>query len=72
MAIKIVKTKLKTKKAAAKRIKITGTGKALRKQAGRRHLNAHMSAKRKRSLRRTVQVSDAHMKVIRRSLPYAF
>ena len=30
--------KMKTNKAAARRFKITGTGKILRRQAGKRHL----------------------------------
>ena len=38
----------KTKKAVAKRFKITGTGKILRSKASRRHLLSSKSAKRKR------------------------
>ena len=43
--------KMKTNKAAARRFKITGTGKILRRQAGKRHLNEWMSANDKRNLR---------------------
>lgn len=43
--------KMKTNKAAARRFKITGTGKILRKQAGKRHINEWMSPSVKRNLR---------------------
>ncbi len=44
-------TKNKTNKSVKKRIKVTGTGKLKYSKVGRRHLNAHMNAKRKRQLR---------------------
>jgi len=40
----------KTRKAVAKRFKVTATGKVLRSHAGRRHLLQSKSAKRKRQL----------------------
>ncbi len=43
--------KMKTNKAAARRFKITATGKILRRQAGTRHLNEWMAPKVKRRLR---------------------
>jgi large subunit ribosomal protein L35 len=45
-------TKNKTNKSVKKRIKVTGTGKLRYTKVGRRHLNAHMAAKRKRQLRK--------------------
>ena len=42
--------KLKTRKAAAKRFKATGTGKFMRRRAFRSHLLDHKSPKRKRYL----------------------
>ncbi|MBX9580634.1 MAG: 50S ribosomal protein L35 [Gemmataceae bacterium] len=45
-------TKNKTNKSVKKRIKVTGTGKLRYAKVGRRHLNAHMTTKRKRQLRR--------------------
>ena len=45
-------TKNKTNKSAKKRISVTGTGKLKHGKVGRRHLNAHMTPKRKRQLRR--------------------
>ena len=44
-------TKNKTNKSVKKRVKVTGTGKLKYAKVGRRHLNAHMTAKRKRHLR---------------------
>jgi large subunit ribosomal protein L35 len=43
--------KMKTNKAAARRFKVTGTGKILRKQCGKRHINEWMAPKVKRKLR---------------------
>ncbi|MEB3308492.1 MAG: 50S ribosomal protein L35, partial [Cyanobacteriota bacterium] len=40
--------KLKTRRAAAKRFKATGSGKFMRRRAFRSHLLDHKSAKRKR------------------------
>jgi large subunit ribosomal protein L35 len=45
--------KLKTKKSIQKRMKITKTGKVLRRKPGSRHYKAHKSGSRKRSLRGT-------------------
>jgi large subunit ribosomal protein L35 len=44
-------TKNKTNKSVKKRVKVTATGKLKYGKVGRRHLNAHMAAKRKRQLR---------------------
>lgn len=43
--------KMKTHKASRKRFKISGTGKLMRNQAGKKHLNSPKSGKRKRHLR---------------------
>jgi large subunit ribosomal protein L35 len=61
---------IKTKKSVAKRFKITARGKVLRMRAGKRHLLASKSPKRRRSLG-TAQVvgpEDAHR--IKDSLPF--
>ncbi len=61
----------KTKKAIAKRFKITATGKVIAHQAGRRHLAASKSRKRKRHLakQRVIDPSD-HQRVMA-CLPFA-
>ena len=47
---------IKTKKSVAKRFKITGTGKVLRRHAGNRHLAQTKNPKRRRRLRSAVVV----------------
>ena len=44
--------KNKTNKSVGKRMKATGTGKIKHATPGKRHLNAHMSGKKTRQLRR--------------------
>ncbi len=54
--------KNKTNKSIAKRMKRTGTGKIKHAIPGLRHLNAHMTGKRKRHLRRKGLVPKALVK----------
>jgi large subunit ribosomal protein L35 len=61
----------KTKKAVAKRFKVTGTGKVLRSQASRRHLLSSKSAKRKRLLSKAALVHDTDLARIKENLPFA-
>ena len=62
--------KMKTNRAAAKRMKITGKGKIAYKPVGRRHLNSSKSSKRKRHLNFTLTVDTANLKGLKRCLPY--
>ncbi|HOK04667.1 MAG TPA: 50S ribosomal protein L35 [Victivallales bacterium] len=62
--------KMKTRKTAAKRLKQTGTGKFLRRKAGRRHLMSGKSAKRRRRLRKATLVGSADINRIKSALPY--
>lgn len=62
--------KLKTNKGAAKRFKITKTGKIKKRSAGRGHILGKMSRKRKRNLRKSSYLSPADEKLIRRLMPY--
>jgi large subunit ribosomal protein L35 len=61
----------KTKKAVAKRFKITGTGKILRSKAAKRHLLASKSAKRKRHLAKAGLVDKTDMARIIKNLPFS-
>ncbi len=63
--------KLKTKKALAKRVKITKKKKMLHSKSGRRHLLSSKSRKRKRHLRRPSRVSSSERRLIKESLPYS-
>ena len=51
--------KQKTRKAVAKRFKLTGTGKVKRASAGRGHLLSGKTGKRKRQLRKASALSPA-------------
>ncbi|MFT4640652.1 MAG: large subunit ribosomal protein L35 [Verrucomicrobiales bacterium] len=64
-------SKAKTRKAVAKRFKVTGTGKILRRKQGRRHLMRVKNRKRKRSLRKVGLVSSANIKAVRANMPFA-
>jgi large subunit ribosomal protein L35 len=62
--------KAKTRKSAAKRFKITGSGKILHRRAGRSHLLAKKSSARKRRLALEAEVKTAgERKAIRRLIP---
>jgi len=60
----------KTKKAAAKRFKITATGKLLRRKPGLRHLASSKSSKRKRKLRKAGLVDKTMVPRIMECLPF--
>lgn len=61
--------KQKTRKAAAKRFKITGSGKILRERSFKRHLLESKSQGKKRSLRKSASVSPSDYRRIKRALP---
>ena len=62
--------KMKTKKAAAKRFKVTGTGKLKRMKAYKSHILTKKSAKRKRNLRHATTVDATNVKTMKKILPY--
>jgi large subunit ribosomal protein L35 len=62
--------KIKTKRAAAKRLKRTGTGKLKRSRGWRRHKLESKAPKRKRRLRRPGIVSAADQPGLDRLVPY--
>ena len=53
--------KMKTKRAAAKRFKVTGTGKIKRFKAYKRHILTKKSTKRKRDLRQSTVFRQARL-----------
>jgi large subunit ribosomal protein L35 len=63
--------KLKTNRGAAKRFKLTGSGRIKRAQANRRHILTKKTTKLKRHLRGTTSVAAGDQKAIRTMLPYA-
>ena len=59
--------KMKTHKGAAKRFKVTGSGKVRRMKAYKSHILTKMSPKRKRNLRRNTMVgTNGEAKVLKR------
>lgn len=62
--------KMKTHRAAAKRYKVTASGKILRRSAGTKHLLQHKSTGRKRRLSGMAEVSSANLDLISKELPY--
>jgi len=61
--------KIKTNKGAAKRFKITATGKIKMKRAGMRHILTSKATGTKRVLRKASLVDPADVKAVRRMLP---
>ncbi|MGB9067903.1 MAG: 50S ribosomal protein L35 [Candidatus Acidiferrales bacterium] len=62
--------KLKTHRGAAKRFKLTSTGKILRWRSGKRHLLGTKKPRRMRRLLNKIQVNKADERNIRLALPY--
>jgi large subunit ribosomal protein L35 len=62
--------KMKTKRAAAKRLKRTGTGKLKRAGAWKQHKLEKKSPKRKRRLRKPALISEADAPRLRKIVPY--
>jgi len=63
--------KLKTKRGAAKRFRMTGGGKVKRSKAYASHLLSSKTTKRKRRLRKNVVVNKRESRNVKRLIPYA-
>ncbi len=63
--------KLKTHKGASKRFKRTGSGKLMRKKAGRRHILTSKARDGKRRLKGSAAVDAGSTYAIGRMLPYS-
>ncbi len=62
--------KMKTNRAAAKRFKVTGTGKLKRNKAYKRHILTKKTRKTKRNLRKPAIVDATNVKMMKKILPY--
>ena len=60
----------KTKKSVAKRFKLTGRGKLVRRTPGFRHLLSTKSSKQKRRASKDKLVAEGHAKPLKRALPF--
>ena len=63
--------KAKTRKAVAKRFKVTGTGKIMRRKQGARHLLQGKNSKRKRRLGQATELAAAAYRNVRENLPFS-
>ena len=62
--------KMKTSRAAAKRFKVTGTGKLQRNKAYKRHILTKKTTKTKRNLRKATMTDETNVKNMKKILPY--
>ena len=62
--------KMKTSRAAAKRFKLTGTGKLKRNKAYKRHILTKKTTKTKRNLRQPAITDQSNVKNMKKILPY--
>ena len=60
--------KTKTRSAAKKRFKVTGTGKILRRSTMRSHNLEHKSSKRKRAFGLDIEATRADMRALKKML----
>jgi large subunit ribosomal protein L35 len=65
-----VKFKLKTRKSAAKRFKVSGTGKVMRRKGWKGHLLSGKNATRRRRLSGAVELTRDNLENARQMMPY--
>ncbi|XXG58554.1 hypothetical protein AAC387_Pa04g0841 [Persea americana] len=62
--------KMKSHKASAKRFRVTGSGRIMRRRSGKQHLLVKKNTKRKLRLSKMIEVKDSDRGHITRCLPY--
>lgn len=63
--------KVKTNRGAAKRFKLTKSGKVKRSKAYASHILTSKTTKRKRKLRKSAVIAKVEQRNVRRLIPYA-
>jgi len=63
-------SKQKTRKSITRRFRITKKGKVLRRQGFRRHLNVKKSSRKKRKLKRVIEMKPTYAKKIKKAVGY--
>ena len=63
--------KIKTNRGAAKRFKLTSSGKIVRNKAFSSHILTKKNTKRKRNLRKSTLVHSTNYKQVAKLIPYA-
>ncbi|NPA38871.1 MAG: 50S ribosomal protein L35 [Thermodesulfobacteria bacterium] len=66
------KVKMKTNRSAAKRFKVTATGKVLHKKSGKSHLLRKKNRKTKRHLGKYKEIFKGFYSHIKECIPYKF
>ena len=69
---RIMKQKMKTHKAMAKRVKVTGSGKFMRRKVALNHLRRNKSPEAVRSMDKKFELATADTRRLKRLLPYSF
>jgi len=64
------KSKLKTNRSAAKRLKVSGTGKIMRRKGWKGHLLSGKNATRKRRLTGSFEIDKDNRENFKQMLPY--
>lgn len=64
------KIKLKTNRSAAKRLKVTGTGKVMRRKGWKGHLLSGKNATRKRRLSGSIEITKDNKENFQQMIPY--
>jgi large subunit ribosomal protein L35 len=59
----------RTRRAAAKRFKVTGSGRIKRKKAYHSHILTKKTTKQKRNLRQKTEVDATNVRAVRRMIP---
>ena len=59
---------IKTRKSIAKRFKVTGSGKLVRRKPGHRHLLRNKTVKQRRDARKDHVVPESHAKTLRAAM----
>ena len=67
-----MKQKLKTHKAMAKRVSVTGSGKIMRRKVALNHLRRNKSPEAIRSMDKKFQLATSDTRRMKRLLPYSF
>lgn len=63
---------IKTNKSMVKRIKVTTSGKIIKRKAGQAHFNSRESGNTTRNKRTDVKVSKTIMRALKTLMPYSF
>jgi large subunit ribosomal protein L35 len=63
--------KMKTNRGAAKRFKVTGTGKIAYSRSNASHILTKKTSKRKRALRKSGLIDQNNKRMVKRLIPYA-